>query len=307
MAYTSGDTILATHFNSFRGDFNTNWGVGSGDQGYGQSNTISAVSAGDTVTATQWSTLLARISSAALHQGTSLTSITSPSAGDTISAFAALAANITSVNTNRLNIDTGNYADTTSTQAASGSWTTSTVHTFTLTFAGGDEARYYYNCGGSSRFTFSRAGGTSHTKNTEWSNLATACGTVIFAAQGTTKSGGSGGGGGSEVIATTIGYQDMTTSAQTIFKQMEGDSPYTSNFISITAKTNAVNSDGNGDNGHILTFVVTWSDAAADDFNDTVDGTVTDTITHRTPNTTRLNNASWSAAPAYANTSFTQS
>ena len=51
MEYTSGDTILATHYNSVRGDFNTNWGVGSGDQGYGQANTISAVSAGDTVTA----------------------------------------------------------------------------------------------------------------------------------------------------------------------------------------------------------------------------------------------------------------
>ena len=304
MAYTSGDTILATHYNSFRGDFNTNWGVGSGDQGYGQSNTISAVSAGDTVTATQWSTLLARISSAALHQGTSLTSITSPNAGDTISAFAALAGNITSINTNRHNIDSGNYTDTTSSSNGSGSWTTSTVHEFTLTFAGGDEARYYYNCGGSTRLTFSRSGGTSHTKNTEWANLATACGTVVFAVQGTTKSGGS---GSTNILATTIGYQDMTTSYQSIFKQFEGDNPYTANYILVEVKTNAVNSDSNGDNGHILTFKITWLDAAADDFNDTVDGTVTDTITHRTPNTTRLNNASWSAAPAYSSSSFTQS
>ena len=304
MAYTSGDTILATHYNSFRGDFNTNWGVGSGDQGSGQSNTISAVSAGDTVTATQWSTLLARISSAALHQGTSLTSITSPNAGDTISAFAALAGNITSINTNRHNIDSGNYTDTTSSSNGSGSWTTSTVHEFTLTFAGGDEARYYYNCGGSTRLTFSRSGGTSHTKNTEWANLATACGTVVFAVQGTTKSGGS---GSTNILATTIGYQDMTTSYQSIFKQFEGDNPYTANYILVEVKTNAVNSDSNGDNGHILTFKITWLDAAADDFNDTVDGTVTDTITHRTPNTTRLNNASWSAAPAYSSSSFTQS
>ena len=304
MAYTSGDTILATHYNSFVGDFNTNWGTGSGDQGYGQSNTLSTVSAGDTVTATQWATLLARETTAATHQGTSLTSITSPSAGDTISAFTALAANTALINTNRHNVDTGNYADTTSSQAVSGSWTTSTVHTFTLTFAGGDEARYYYNAGGSTRLTFSRAGGTSHTKNTEWSNLATACGTVIFAVQGTTKSGGSGSVG---TLATTIGYQDMTTSDQTLFKQFEGDNPYTSNYILVEAKTNAVDSDGNGDNGHILTFKVTWLDAAGDTFNDTVDGTVTDTITHRTPNTNTLNNASWSAAPTYANVSMTQS
>ena len=232
MAYTSGDTILATHYNSFVSDFNTNWGTGSGDAGYGQSNTLSTVSAGDTVTATQWSTLLAREVSAAAHQGTSLTGISAPSAGDTISAFAALAANTALINTNRHDIDSGNYADTTSTQSGTSSWTTSTVHTFTLTFAGGDEARYYYNAGGSTRLTFSRSGGTSHTKNSEWSNLATACGTIIFAVQGTTKSGGS---GSTTTLATTTGYQDMTTSDQTLFKQMEGDSPYTSNYIQVEA------------------------------------------------------------------------
>ena len=171
-----------------------------------------------------------------MHQGTSLTSITSPNAGDTISAFAALAGNITSINTNRHNIDSGNYTDTTSSSNGSGSWTTSTVHEFTLTFAGGDEARYYYNCGGSTRLTFSRSGGTSHTKNTEWANLATACGTVVFAVQGTTKSGGS---GSTNILATTIGYQDMTTSYQSIFKQFEGDNPYTANYILVEVKTNA--------------------------------------------------------------------
>jgi hypothetical protein len=310
MAYTAGDTILATHYNSFVSDFNTIWGTGSGENGWGQSNTLSTVSAGDTVTATQWATLLARCTTAATHCGTSITSITSPSAGDTISAFTALAANITAISGEGLNpkskhvADTGNYADTTSSTNGTASWTTSTVHIFTLTFAGGDEARYYYNAGGSTRLTFSRAGGTSHTKNTEWANLATACGTVIFAVQGTTKSGGS---GSTTTLATTIGYQDMTTSDQTLFKQMEGDNPYTSNYILVEAKTNAVDSDGNGDNGNILTLKVSWVDAAGDTFDDTVDGTVTDTITHRTPNTNTLNNASWSAAPSYSSTSFTQS
>ncbi|SVD29007.1 uncharacterized protein METZ01_LOCUS381861, partial [marine metagenome] len=97
MAYTSGDTILASHYNGFAGDFNAQWGTGSGDQGWGQSNTVATVSIGDTVTATQWATLLARIVSAAAHEGSSITSITSPSAGDIVSAFAALAGNITTV------------------------------------------------------------------------------------------------------------------------------------------------------------------------------------------------------------------
>ena len=305
MAYTSGDTILATHFNTFVGDYNAQWGTGSGDQGWGQTNTLSTVSAGDTVTATQWSTLLARIVSGSNHTGTSITGISSPSAGDSISAFAALAANITAVIAapSRYTAAAASRADTTSTQAGTGSWTTSTIHIFTLTFAGGDEARYYFNAGGSTRFSFSRAGGTSHTKNTEWSNLATACGTVVFAVQGTTKDGGS---GSTNILATTIGYQDLTTSYQSIFKQFEGDNPYTANYILVEILTNALDEDSNGDNGHIFTVRISWVDAAADDFNDTVDGTVTDTITHRTPSTNSLNNASWSAAPTYSNTSFTQ-
>lgn len=303
MAYATGDTILATHYNDFTTSVNTVWGTGTGDRGYGQSNTVSSVSIGNTVTATQWSTLLARISSAASHQGSSITAITSPVAGDTISAYAALSGNITTIDTNRLNITSPNYTDTSDTGSGSGSWTTSTVHTFTLTWASGDEARYYYNAGGSTQFSFSRSGGTSHTKNTEWSNLATACGTVIFAAQGTTKSGGS---GTVETEATTIGYHDMSTGNQLIFRQYEGDSPYTSNYIAIQALSNGAQG-ANGDSGSVLTFTITWADAAADNFDDTVDGTVTNTITHRTPNTTELNNASWTGAPTYSSTGFTQS
>jgi hypothetical protein len=64
MAYTSGDTILDDHYNDFATSVNAIWGTGTGDSGYGESSTVSAVSAGATITATQWTTLLARISSA---------------------------------------------------------------------------------------------------------------------------------------------------------------------------------------------------------------------------------------------------
>jgi hypothetical protein len=303
MAYVTGDTILATHYNDFTTSVNAIWGTGSGDHGYGQSNTIASTSAGSTVTATQWSTLLARISSAATHQGSSISAISSPSAGETISAYSALSGNITTIDSARLNITSPNYTDTSDSGSAASSWTTSTVHEFTLTWGSGDEARYYFNAGGSTQFTFSRAGGTSHTKNSEWSNLATACGTIIFAAQGTTKSGGS---GSADTVATTVGYHDMSTSNQLVFRQYEGDSPYTSNYIAVQAKSNGAQA-GNGDSGSVLTFTITWADAAADNYDDSVDGTVTNTIGHRTPNTTALNNAAWTGAPTYSSTSFTQS
>ena len=97
MAYTSGDTILDDHYNDFATSVNAIWGSGSGDQGYGQTNTVSSVSAGSTITASQWSTLLARITSIANHQNSSITSITSPSTGDTIEAYTALSTNIQTI------------------------------------------------------------------------------------------------------------------------------------------------------------------------------------------------------------------
>ena len=84
MAYSSGDAILDDEYNTFAtgnaagtGDtsaasINTIWGQATGNQGYGQSTTVSAVSAGSAITATQWTTLLARLNSIRQHQGTSI-------------------------------------------------------------------------------------------------------------------------------------------------------------------------------------------------------------------------------------------
>ena len=84
MAYSAGDTILDDEYNTFAtgnaagtGDtsaasINTVLGVGTGDAGYGQANVVAAVSAGSTITATQWTTLLARLNSIRQHQGSSI-------------------------------------------------------------------------------------------------------------------------------------------------------------------------------------------------------------------------------------------
>ena len=94
MAYATGDTILDTHYNDFATSVNALWGTGTGDRGYGESTTVSTVSDGTTITAAQWTTLLARITSMASHQGSSITSISNPSAGDTIEAYTALSTKI---------------------------------------------------------------------------------------------------------------------------------------------------------------------------------------------------------------------
>ena len=81
MTYSVGGLIQATDYNGFAdttagGNVNVMWGTGTGDAGYGQSTTLSTVSAGGTVTATQWADLVNRIQSIANHTGVSITSRT---------------------------------------------------------------------------------------------------------------------------------------------------------------------------------------------------------------------------------------
>ena len=114
MSYAAGQTILDDEYNLFAtgntagtGDtsvasINTIWGQGTGDAGWGQSNTVAAVSAGSAITATQWTTLLARLNSIRQHQGTSINiSSFSVAAGAAIEAIANLSTDITTLYTAR--------------------------------------------------------------------------------------------------------------------------------------------------------------------------------------------------------------
>lgn len=313
MAYSTGSIILDDDYNIFAtgnaagtGDnnvanVNTVWGVGTGDKGYGQTTlpVLSAVSAGQTVTATQWSTMLARISSAASQQGSTITSITSPVAGNTISAYAALSANITTIFNNRLNcaavgssITAGGSTDRTT------SWTSSVTFTQTVTFASGDAARYFFNAGGRITHTWSRTGGSVNDQNTAITNLCSACGTLNYTAgtgtqtiaggsyTGTTKSGGS----GSPTVATTTGYYDYTTANVQVFTQSASSYyGYEGNSITVNIKTNGTQGS-NGDTGSVITI---YSTIAKPGGLTTVDGTLNSTIALIPSSTTYLTTTSW--------------
>lgn len=305
MAYQSGDIILDDHYNDFVASVNAVWGTGTGDRGYGQSTTVSTVSAGNSVTATQWTTLLSRISSLATHQNSTITSITNPTTGDTIEAYTALSTNISTVDTNRLN-RAGTGTDTSDTNATTNTWFTETTHTQTLAFAGGDEARYFFNAGGEVRISFNHAGSTTSDKNSEWNQLATQSGTIVLGASTTAKNGGS---GTVTTLATTTGYYDLTTTDTVLFKQFADSSPYTTNYIEVRAKVSTAHSDGNGNNGEVITFTISYRDDAADDTSwdksiynvlDQVDGTTTTTTVARQPSTSTLS-ATW-GTPSWTST-----
>jgi hypothetical protein len=280
MAYTIGDTILDDHYNGFATSVNTIWGSGSGDSGYGQTSTVSAVSAGATITAAQWTTLLARISSAASHQSSSITAISNPSAGGTISAFTALSTNISTITTNKFNVY-GRAA------VAETSCSTTTTLTGTITQQGNwtwgstDQARYFFNAGGRISVRWDLSGHTSDSKANEWNNLAAACGTYYVYAQSSGKSGGS---GTPNTNNTNLGFYDLTGSYQNAFIQYEDTGPYTANYIQLQLYKS----------GGVVYLNSLWVDAAADQTSynksvynvlDQVDGTKLTYFGHEEPGT----------------------
>ncbi len=292
MAYTSGDTILDNHYNDFATSVNTVWGSGSGDYGYGQTNTVSSVSAGSTITASQWTTLLARISSAASHQSSSITSISNPSAGDTIAAYTALSGNITTITNNRLNVHARD-------SIVESNCSTTTTLTGTIeqrgTWAWGSEAqaRYFFNAGGRLRIRWDISSYTADSKANEWNNLAAACGNYYINAQSSGKSGGS---GSTNINNTNAGWHDLGGSYSTVFRQYEDTGPYTANYIQLDLyKT-----------GGSVLFRSYWVDGAADQTSynkniynvlDQVDGTKQTFFGHEEPTTTYISDT-WGNGPS---------
>lgn len=321
MTYSVGGLIQATDYNGFvsttsGANLNGVWGTGSGDAGWGQT-ALSTVSAGGTVTATQWAGLVNNLSAAGSQTSTTLTSRTAPVAGDTISILAALNSDLTSVTTNRGNAaasgtEYGTFSGTTSKTTATGSGQTAWTITFThtITFPSADQARYFWNAGGIVRLKYGKSStGTDH--DADWNTLAGYCGSInltgrvnsasqTIAAQaytGTTRIGGSG--GTQTTLATTTGWYGLTTSPTTIFQLNNPTSPYSPEYIRTTATATS---------STVLTLVTTWVDdgssgagvtsnisggTATTSPSTTITGTAPTTlVTYIPPSTTYLTN-SW--------------
>jgi len=275
MTYISGGLIQATDYNGFANDtvganVNSVWGVGATDRGYGQSTTLATVSVGGTVTATQWATLVNRISSIASHTGTTITSRTPPVAGNLIQVLAAVGTDLTNCTNNRGNAAasgtevgtfSGSVSKTTATGSGQASWTI--TFTQTVTFASAAAARYFFNGGGLIRLQYGKSGGSTDT-DPDWNTLAGQCGGIFFSGRvnattntiagqaytGTTRIGGTG--GTQTTLATTTGFYNLTAggAATTLFQLNNATAPYSGEYIRTTVALNA--------GATILTFVTTW-------------------------------------------------
>lgn len=271
MTYSSGQLIEATDYNGFANNtvganVNTVWSVGSGDAGYGQA-ALTTVAVGADVTAAQWASLNNRISSIANHQGTTITSRTNPTVGDTIGILSALNTDLTNITTNRGNaalagteygVFTGTTSKTTATGSGTSAWTITFTHT--VTFPSANQARYFWNAGGIVRLQFGKSS-TGTDSDTDWNLLAAKCGSIYLtgrvnsAAQtiqgtsytGTTRLGG--GGGTQTTLATTTGWYNLGASPITIFQLNNDVSPYSGEYIRVTAAATS---------STVLTLVTTW-------------------------------------------------
>jgi hypothetical protein len=302
MTYAAGSLIIDDDYNIFAtgnaagtGDnnvanINTIWGVGTLDKGWGQSTTVSAVSTGATVTATQWATLFTRLTSISNHTGATITALTNPVAGNLIDWKSSFSGDLDNQFINRNNAaGVGSTITTGGVATFSTSWSTQLTATHTITFASANAARYFFNAGGRITWAGARSGGQALTQNTAWTNLFTACGTLNWTTgtstqtiagtnyTGTTKTGGS---GSPSVLQSGIGFYDLTTSNQQVFRQFASTYLYTANYVDINIRANAA-----AGSATVVTLVIDMVDAQGLP-GDLADGTLTSTVTLVQPSTT---------------------
>ena len=276
MTYASGGLIEATDYNGFVASVNAIWGTGSSDSGYGQTTTLSTVTAASsTVTATQWSDLIARINSLRNHQtaGAPGSGITQPSTGNTITYLSSLSTQITTATSNKLlNAGDGTAASGgggTQTVPNATGWTTTRSLEISYTFLSANQMRYFFNTGGFFDYNATSSVLAGNTKSTDWDALTDAFGTTRIRSQSSSKEGGS---GTLNTNNTNAGFYDLTTSNTAVMRQYSTTAAggYTSNYITSYARLNAVPGSST-----IIYLLIVFQDDAADGLDDTVSGTAT--------------------------------
>jgi hypothetical protein len=230
MAYQSGQLIqasspstdyneIAALVNEVFGDVHSgNLDIGTGDFGYGQTPTISNVTAGEIVTANHWTSILSTVSACAVHQGTSVGSIpSSVTTGSLIDAYdtpESLLSLVTDIRDNRLNIAPSESQVTSGgvklTETAISDWTEQIVHGFEVNFNSTDEARHFFNSGGQIHWSASYTPGNPDESGEEvdWQIALDRIGTLQFGATATSSTGTPG-------AVSNSGFYDLAISPTT--------------------------------------------------------------------------------------------
>lgn len=324
MTYATGNVIEASDYNFFaNGNAGVSvsgiWSTGSSDVGYGQT-AIANVSAGSTVTATQWASLFNTLSNIGAHQGTTITNRTSapnlPVAGNVIAALANVNTDITNCYNNAANAvaqgtEYGTFSGSVSKTSATGSGSSAWSITFTSTvqFANASAARYFFNSGGTVKWQTNKTS-DSTAADTEWNDLASnLTGNIIISAglgnsyiNGVNYTGTylTGNGTPAFSISPTQGFYNFSTTPSTVYLHYADTSPYTGQYIRLQCSVDTT------PNPTALILTTLWSDpggsgpGSSDDISGgtattspstTITGTAPTTlVTYTPPSTTYLTN-----------------
>lgn len=280
MSYSQGGLIQATDYNGFVASVNAIWGSGSGNAGYGQTTTVSTVAASNTVTASQWATLIARIDSMRQHQSGTTSGLTQPTTGDTITYLATLSTQIGNITTNRLDRNVGTTQLSTANASGSTGWTSNAVRECKFTWSSANAMRYFFNAGGTVTANTISSSFSGNTKSNNWDAIANAV---------------------SGTVTNSIFWNNLSTSNYTLASGTGSGADYGSNVLYLQARLNAA--PGSSTELIIRAYFV---DGAADGFDDTVSGTARVDAAANGAATTYLSNT-WGTPTATNNLTVTQS
>ena len=246
MAYVAGDTILDDEYQTFVASssdpygWNHFAGTGAGQYGLGQTHLVEVTPNATTITAAQWNALLTAMDNVANHTNDSLTARTAVVTGDTISIKAAVAADLATlaasvaggcVSATALSAGSELQSSRSATRYAG-----SHIVEHTVTFANGNNLRYFFNSGGKIRVNLTRVsngGGSATDKDESVDEMITAMGNFDIGAQVSTRS------GTSETLTTdgfANGVDDLGTGYTTIFLLTQANGTYTSMTLKGEAK-----------------------------------------------------------------------
>jgi hypothetical protein len=250
MGYLAGETILDDEYNTFvtsTSPIGINHIMGTGATVYGLGQTelpgVAAGDGGNTITAASWNALLTAMDNIGNHTNDSLTARTQVAAGDTIAIKAAIAADLVSLaaevaagSVNATAISAGSELQS---SVASARYVGSHTVEHTVTFANANNMRFFFNAGGKIRVNLTRngnGGGAKTGKDDSVDELIAAMGNFDIASVQSTRS------GSGETLTTdgfAIGFQDVTTSYQTVFLLTQANGDYTSMTLKGELKGNA--------------------------------------------------------------------
>ena len=271
MAYQAGDTILDDEYQTFVANTSSpfGWnhiaGTGSGNLGLGQTHLVEVTPGSTTVAASQWNALMTGITNIANHTNDSITTRTAVATGDTITIKAAIAADLatlaTSVQGGCVNATAVSAGSELQSSTSSTRYNGSHTVEHSVTFASGDNLRFFFNAGGKIRVNLTRNGngGSAKTsKDDSVDELITAMGNFDIGAQVSTRS------GSGETLSTdgfANGVDDLGTSYTTIFLLTQSSGTYTS----MTLKGEAKVDNATYGTATVVTVRMTLTDADSGD------------------------------------------